>query len=76
MILNSNVAPLVPARSSNGNLGEEYLKKQYLECLSGFSARATDTLRQVVDALVGLGIGVERNGPSLPGTTISVFVAF
>ena len=50
----------VTAPGSNGDLGEEALKKQYLECLSGFSARATDTLRQVITALVGLGIGGEQ----------------
>ena len=50
----------VTAPDSNGDLGEEALKKQYLECLNGLSARATDTLRRVINALVGLGIGWQQ----------------
>jgi len=50
----------VTARANNDDLGQEALKKQYLECLSGFSARATDTLRQVIISLVGLGMGGEQ----------------
>ena len=46
----------VTAPGSNDDLGKEALKQQYLECLRGLSARATDTLRQVINALVGLGI--------------------
>src|SRR6266849_4708765 len=41
---------------SHNDPGREALKQQYLECLRGLSARATDTLRQVINALVGLGI--------------------
>jgi len=48
------------APGSNDDLGKEALKKQYLECLNGLSARATDTLRRVINALVGLGIGWEQ----------------
>src|SRR6266481_1393208 len=48
------------APGSNGDLGEEALKKQYLQCLSGLSAKATDTLRRVINALVGLGIGWQQ----------------
>src|SRR6266566_9532494 len=48
------------APGSNDDLGKEALKKQYLECLNGLSARATDTLRRVINALVGVCIGWEQ----------------
>ena len=46
----------LPGSNSNNDLGREALKQQYLECLRGLSARATNTLRRVINALVGLGI--------------------